>query len=141
MAVSCAWGHERGRDAVGGRSRDERGDGAKVNGDRGLDAVAIAPDAVWVASFTGGTLLKIDPVARGVLRRVRLGGEGAGVLVLGRSVCASVYDAGLVVRVNAATGRIVKRVRVGRKPRDIVFDGRTIWVVNQGSNTVPRVEQ
>ncbi len=114
--------------------------GAKVTGDRDLDAVAIAPDAVWATSFSRGTLLKIDPVARRVLRRVRLGGEGAGVLVLGRSVYASVYDAGLVVRVNAATGRIVERLRVGSKPRDIVFDGRTIWVVNQGSNTVSRVK-
>ena len=113
--------------------------GAKVTGDPDLDAVAIGSDALWTTSFYGGTLLKVDPASRQVVRRVRLGGEGSGVLVRGGSVWASVYDAGIVVRVDAASGRIVQRVRVGVKPRDLVFDGTSIWVVNQGSSTISQI--
>jgi DNA-binding beta-propeller fold protein YncE len=113
--------------------------GAKVTGDPDLDAVAIGSGALWTTSFYGGTLLKVDPASRKVIQRIRLGGEGSGVLVRGGTVWASVYDAGLVVRVDAASGRIVQRIRVGTKPRDIVFDGTNIWVVNQGSSTISRI--
>jgi YVTN family beta-propeller protein len=113
--------------------------GAKVTGDPDLDAVAIGPDALWTTSFYGKTLLKVDPASRRVIQRIRLGGEGSGVLVRGGTVWASVYDAGLVVRVDAASGRILQRIRVGTKPRDLVFDGTSIWVVNQGSSSISRI--
>jgi DNA-binding beta-propeller fold protein YncE len=113
--------------------------GAKVTGDPDLDAVAVGTNALWTTSFYGGTLLKVDPASRRVVQRIRLGGEGSGVLVRDGSVWASVYDAGLVVRVDAASGRIVQRIRVGEKPRDLVFDGTSIWVVNQGSSTITRL--
>jgi streptogramin lyase len=113
--------------------------GARVTGDPDLDAVAVGSDALWTTSFYGGTLLKVDPASRKVVQRIRLGGEGSGVLVRAGSVWASVYDAGLVVRVDAASGRIVQRIRVGTKPRDIVYDGTSIWVVNQGSSSISRI--
>jgi glutamine cyclotransferase len=113
--------------------------GAKVTGDRDLDAVAVGSDALWTTSFYGNTLLKVDPASRKVLQRIPLGGEGSGVLVRGGSVWASVYDARLVVRVDAASGRIVQRIPVGDKPRDVVFDGTNVWVVNQGSSTISRI--
>lgn len=113
--------------------------GARVTGDPDLDAVAAGADALWTTSFYGGTLLKVDPASRKVVQRIRLGGEGSGVLVRGGSVWASVYDAGVVVRVDAASGRIVQRIRVGTKPRELVFDGTNIWVVNQGSSSISRI--
>jgi YVTN family beta-propeller protein len=97
--------------------------GAKVVGDRDLDAVGIGPDALWTTSFYGGTLLKVDPASRKVLRRIRLGGQGSGVLVRGGSVWASVSTPACPPRRRRdRTYRAADRVGTGRA----VFDGTNI---------------
>jgi streptogramin lyase len=115
--------------------------GTKIVGDSDLDAVSAGGGAIWSTSFYGKSLLKIDPSSRRVLQRIQLGGEGGGVLFLDGSVWASVYDRGVVFRIDPSTGRVVRRVRVGVQPRDIVYDGRQLWTVNQGSDTISRFTQ
>jgi DNA-binding beta-propeller fold protein YncE len=114
--------------------------GARVIGDSDMDAVAIGADAVWSTSYYGNSLLKIDPGSRRVLKRVKLGGAGAGVAVVGGAVWASVYDSAVVLRVDPDSGRITQRVWVGEKPREIVSDGAHLWVVNQGSSTISKID-
>jgi virginiamycin B lyase len=114
--------------------------GAKVTGDSDMDAVAIGDDAVWSTSFYGNSLLKIDPVSRRVLKRIKLGGAGGGVFVAGGAVWASVYDSGVVLRVDPDTGRITGRVWVGEQPREMASDGTNLWVVNQRSGTISKLD-
>jgi peptide/nickel transport system substrate-binding protein len=44
-------------------------------------AVAVGPDAVWVANAGDGTVSRIDPVKNEVVRRIRVGNAPTGVAV------------------------------------------------------------
>jgi YVTN family beta-propeller protein len=113
--------------------------GSKIVGDPDVDSVAVGSDAVWATSFYGKTLLQIDPATRRVVRRIRLGGQGSGVLVAEGSVWASVYDEGEVLRISPVTGKVVERIRVGAGARELVYDGSDVWVACQRANAVSRI--
>jgi len=55
-------------------------------------------------------------------------------------VWASVYDSAVVLRVDPDSGRITQRVWVGQRPREIVSDGAHLWVVNQGSSSISKID-
>jgi glutamine cyclotransferase len=78
-------------------------------------------------------------VARRVVQRIQLGGEGGGVLYAEGSVWASVYDKGAVLRIEPESGRVLQRVRVGAGARELAYDGARIWVACQGANSVSRI--
>ncbi len=93
---------------------------------RFLGDIAVGADAVWVDAPHAGTLLRIDPSTRRVVRKVRIGRtSGSGSLTLGSLLWAAT-DRG-VVGVEPRTGRVMRRVAVPR-PQGIAVDGRDVWV-------------
>ena len=108
--------------------------------------IAFAPDSSKVyLSAESGQRLKVYTFATGTLRTLipLLPGEPRHLVIdkAGRYLYASLNKGGGVVKIDIRLRRVVGRVRTGINPRTIVLapDGRSLYVVNYGSQTVAKV--
>jgi YVTN family beta-propeller protein len=58
----------------------------------GPTALAVGADAVWVASASAGTVLRIDPATNAVASTITIGGAPVGVAVSGTTVWVAVAE-------------------------------------------------
>ena len=102
------------------------------------DDVAVATDAVWVVTLNDRRLARIDPTTRAVAFTSRTRGDASGVLAEGR-IWVSNYDSGTVSVFDQTGKRLIKTYRVGTQPRGLANAGGSIWVSNQGSDSVSQL--
>jgi len=113
--------------------------GARVTVDQDLDAIAAAPDGMWVCTYYAGTVAFVDPASREIVKRLTLGDNCSGIAYAAGAVWASRTQRGQVVKIDPASAKIVGAISVGSRPRDIAFGANSLWVVNEGSSTVSRI--
>jgi YVTN family beta-propeller protein len=113
--------------------------GRRIRVAHDVDAIASTPRGLWVATYDGGVLARIDPRRGKVVRRVPFSGAGGGIAYVRRKLFVSDYSGGRVLRLDPSTGRVLKRWRVGSEPRDLVLAVGALWVVEQGSSDVRRI--
>ena len=108
--------------------------------------IAFAPDSSKVyLSAESGQRVMVYTFATGRLRTLirLLPGEPRHLVIdrAGRYLYASLNKGGSVVKIDIRLRRVVDRVRTGVNPRTIVLapDGRSLYVVNYGSQTVAKV--
>jgi virginiamycin B lyase len=112
--------------------------GRRIRVAHDVDAIVSTPRGLWVATYDGGVVARIDPRRAKVVRRVQFHGQGGGIAYFRRKLFVSDYS-GRVLRLDPSSGRTLKRVRVGSEPRDLVAAAGALWVVDQGSSDVRRI--
>jgi streptogramin lyase len=113
--------------------------GAPIQVGSDADGISLTSDAVWAVALYGQALVRIDPVTRQVVTRVKTPGQASGVLASESTVWVSNYDLATVSKYDVAAGRFVKTYRVGRKPRSLAPAGGAVWVANQSSDSISRL--
>lgn len=113
--------------------------GRRIRVAHDVDAIVSTPRGLWVATYDGGVVARIDPRRAKVVQRVRFNSNAGGIAYVSRRLFVSDYSGGRVLKLDPASGRTLSRVRVGSEPRDLVQIGRGLWVVEQGSNDVRRI--
>src|SRR5207253_8977938 len=109
-----------------------------INVGNGADAVAVGPDAVWVANSLDGTVSRIDPSSN-VATTIQAGDSPSGIAVArGNRVWVSNERAGTPSRIDPARSVVVQRVRTGNRPRTVAAIGSTVVAAVQGSATAHR---
>jgi streptogramin lyase len=113
--------------------------GRRIRVAHDVDAIVSTPHGLWVATYDGGVLARINPRRAKIVRRVRFNGSGGGIAYRRRRLFVSDYARGRVLRLNPTSGRVLARAVVGSEPRDLVAATGGLWVVEQGSSDVRRV--
>jgi YVTN family beta-propeller protein len=101
--------------------------------------IAYGAGAVWATEPNRGYVDRINPRTNKVGRRIHIKNFGPGNLRYGGgAVWVGSTFGRRVVRIDAHTNR-VSTVRVGDTPRSVAVTSDAIWVSNNRSNTVSRI--
>jgi YVTN family beta-propeller protein len=95
--------------------------------------------AVWVTDHTGNQVVRVDPAAGRVVKRIKLGGYPFGLAYGGGSLWVGQRYGDAVTRFDPATGKRQARVAVGSAPYALAYGGGSLWVTNENSGTVSRI--
>ena len=101
-------------------------------------AIAVGPDAIWVADSHATTVTRVDPT--GLLTPVGVG-HGPSAITLGAGavwVADSLDDA--VVRIDPSIPAATTTIHVGARPSGLAFGGGSVWVANARDGTVSRID-
>ena len=94
--------------------------------------------SIWVAS-TSGTVSRIDPATNAVIATVAVTGNPSMISTGAGAVWVSRLS-GIVSRIDPATNTVVANITVGSQPYGSFYDGTTLWVANNGTNTLSRID-
>jgi peptide/nickel transport system substrate-binding protein len=94
----------------------------------GPAAIAVGPDAVWVADSLDGTIVRIDPATRSVTTTIPVGQSPSGVAVGAGSVWVADSGDGTVDRIDTHTNRVVAAIAVGGSPQAVTVAAGRVWV-------------
>src|SRR5262245_778821 len=95
---------------------------------------------LWVTAADAGEVLQIDPVTRKI-RRLRVGGAPAGIVVTGGSVWFADRAGGVVRRLDSTSLRPVgDPVRVGAEPDGLVAAAGSLFAPDRDDGTVARID-
>lgn len=114
----------------------------EVAGVRQTCEITYARGAVWAPSRTG-VLYRVDPVARKLTARVRVGGELDDVVVSAGSVWVVSYGGRSVIRVNPRTNRVGRRIALpGARGggSGITAAGGALWAGQTQGTAVFRID-
>jgi YVTN family beta-propeller protein len=95
--------------------------------------------SLWASDSTGSQVVRIDPHAGRVSKRIGVPGRPFGLAYGAGSVWVGSRYAGRVTRLSVRTNRRQARVSVGSSPYALAFGGGSVWVTNEGSGTVSRI--
>lgn len=103
-------------------------------------AIVVGEGYVWVANFDE-TITRVDPRRDNKTKTIPMG-EDIGAIAVGEGyVWAAAPEANLVLRVDAATGEpIAAPIVVGKNPVGITYSDGSVWIVNQGDDTVSQLD-
>jgi hypothetical protein len=105
----------------------------------GYQGIAFDGLDIWTA-YDGGSVSKIDPVAKTLLFTVSTGFTNIyGILFDGAHIWVTDYSTSTLLKLDSG-GAILQTVTVGAHPFSPVFDGTNIWVPNNGDNSVTVVQ-
>jgi YVTN family beta-propeller protein len=102
--------------------------------------IAFGEGRVWVAATRDMRVDEIDPADSAVVDRpIRVGGNPAAVAVGFGSLWVVDHPGGAVLRFPLDRGRPTT-IEVGERPSDVAVDDRWVWVTNEGSDDVSRID-
>ena len=102
-------------------------------------AIAVAPDAIWVAGDADGTVSRIDPKTH-TIRDTNTVGHGQSTLAADRGgVWAANREDGRLTRISSATNRIVDRFDAV-SPTGVCLLGGEVWVAGAAAGGVLRYD-
>ena len=96
--------------------------------------------ALWTTDHTGSRVVRVDPAAGRVQKRISVGGYPFGLAYGAGSIWAGSRYTAQVMRLNARTNRRQKRIRVGGRPNGIAFAFAKVWVADFGRGRLLRVD-
>lgn len=99
------------------------------------DVISHPDHGLWVAVFSTGELVQIDPVTFTVLNRVTVGQGPVGIAADATHLWVANHDDGTIAKVDPATGELVEQIPVGAGPTELVVTGGSVWttVTDDGS--------
>jgi YVTN family beta-propeller protein len=89
--------------------------------------LSAAEDAVWVAIYGQGDVVRIDPATNKVVSRIHVGGQPEDVAVAAGAVWVP-NENGTLARIDPATNTVVATIRVGPDPDYALFCRGRLWV-------------
>jgi len=108
-----------------------------------LDDVVASAGSVWVVSYGGRSVIRVNPRTNRVARRIALPGArggGSGITAAGGAVWAGQTQGSAVFRIDPRTNRVVV-VRTGKVgPAWFSSSGDAVWFSNIYDNTVMRLD-
>ena len=110
--------------------------------------IAVGASGVWVTSWAGSTLMRIDPKSNAIAARITVKprkscdpmGPCGGIAVGSGAVWVALLTDNVVVRVDPKTKRVKARIAVGSQPDGVAASAGAIWVANKGGPTVSRID-
>lgn len=101
--------------------------------------IAYGSGSLWVANYTSGTVLRVDPVALSVTATITGLIQAEAITYAFGS--AWVTNANDVSRIDPATNTVTATITgMGSSSPIITFDGSYVWVNNYGNNTIRRID-
>ena len=95
-------------------------------------AVAVGPDAVWVANGADGTVAKIDPSSGHLEGAFPVGKQPSGIAVAADGhVWVANAGSATLTELDPATGHVIRAVPTGAPPSGVALDGETAYVAAQ----------
>ncbi len=108
--------------------------------DSGPNWIVFDGTSMWMTSYNGKSVSKVDVRTNTYATGVWLGEEGRGIGFDGSSVWAGSVNNSYIWRINPVTNVIVATTTAGSTPRGtFAFDGTYLWVSDYGTNTVAKV--
>jgi YVTN family beta-propeller protein len=101
-------------------------------------AVAVGPDALWVAGGDSDTVTRVDPT--GLLTPIPVGHDPVAVAVGAGAVWAADRDDGAVIRIDPQTNAVTNTIPVGPTPEDLAVGAGSVWVSHGDAGTVTRID-
>lgn len=101
--------------------------------------VTIEGGSVWVGNRSDSRVVGLDPDRIVVDKTARTPGYALGLASGDGEVWTADPDNDSVDRIDATTGAYLDSTKVGSSPHHVVVDGDTVWVTNNGANTVSRI--
>ena len=103
-------------------------------------AIAVSEDAVWVASFDDGALLRFDPLTNAVGAVIRGQGALQGIAAGGGSVWAVNRSGHELLRFDARSGTLTARIPVERNPQSVAIGAGAVWVTRESPRALLRID-
>ena len=120
---------------------------AQVGPNSSAEGLALGAGALWAASASDDTVLRLDPITGAVRARIRIaaapGGRVAGpsALAVGfGSVWVADTLAGAVSRIDPRLNAVTATIRVGARPTRIAAGEGAVWVLDAGRGSVVRID-
>jgi DNA-binding beta-propeller fold protein YncE len=121
---------------------------AKISLDDPASVLAVSADAIWVTSFPGVSVTRIDPVTNLVVGTVDPGGSGpVGIAVFDGYVWVANHDGiptGSVAKIDPAKMKVVDLIHVGAAPdsgpASVAVGAGSLWVGVVNINSVVRID-
>ena len=110
----------------------------EIDPNAGPTAVAVGPDAVWVADSDAGTVTRVDPT--GSLTAIPVGGSPSAIALDAGGVWVANRSDDNVVRIDPSTPAVTTTIPVGKAPAGITVSPGAVWVANSGDGTVSRID-
>lgn len=96
--------------------------------------------AIWISTFLGGTLERINPATNRVTGKVAVGAKPCGLAYGFDSVWINAFGTNSVERVDAGTVKLTAHIPVGRAPFDVLVAAGSVWTTNNGDGSVSRID-
>jgi YVTN family beta-propeller protein len=101
-----------------------------------LDDIAASPGAIWVTSYSAGTVAHVDTATNQVTATVTIGPGVEGIAFGEGSVWVANETAGSVSRIDPATNTVTATIATVATPEGVAVGGGAIWVTNWGSSSL-----
>ena len=103
-------------------------------------ALAVGPDAIWVANSDDDTVTRIDRRSGIASAPVKVGDQPMGMAVdAAGQVWVANNEDGTVFQVDGKTRKIVRKISVGTAPTGVVVAAGGVWVAVSGAGAVVRL--
>jgi YVTN family beta-propeller protein len=122
---------------------------APLEGPRELVGLARTPGSLWMLDFggwpaaptyRGGTVLKTDRAASGIVARLRVGRAPAAIASGDGRVWVTNNLDDTVTTIEPRTPRVIDTIPVGRGSAGVTYGYRAVWVANNRDHTVSRID-
>lgn len=104
------------------------------------EAVAVAPEGIWVAVPSQGAVELFDPDTATSLRRIETGSQVYAMAVAGDDLWVTDLTHSLVQRIDRASGEVLATIEGISAPTGIVADDVAAWVVSNDRGTLSRID-
>jgi streptogramin lyase len=96
--------------------------------------------ALWVTSFRGEELVRVDPITGTITDRISTGAGPEGVTAADGSVWVVAQDAGKLLRVDQRTRTVTDRIEIGVGARLVIAGSRWLYVSHYADGQVLRID-
>jgi streptogramin lyase len=97
-----------------------------------LDSAVAAEGALWVASDSGGRIVRVDPASGTVTARVDVPPRPGGLAPGGGAVWVFHFLHGAITRLDVATGTSTRLDVPGARATGIAYGGDSLWLLSTG---------
>jgi YVTN family beta-propeller protein len=113
--------------------------GATIDVGHGVDGLVATPEGLWATTYDRGVVALIDPTSRKIVRRTRIKGHVAAIVLANGALWVSDFAHGRVTRIDRKTAAIRESRSTGAKPAALVRIGRALWVATQSPPRLVRI--
>jgi len=104
-------------------------------------AIAFADGSLWATKDDEQALLRIDPLTRRVVNKIRLGISPFLIAVGGGSIWVTDYEHASLARVDIASNSLIAVLRkLAPGPSGVAYGAGSAWVANRSANMLTRID-
>src|SRR3954467_13779328 len=93
--------------------------------------VLSAAGSGWTGDLISPRVVRIDPAANAITRRVKVGQRPFGLAYGAKSIWVSDRNLGRLTRINPRTGKVQARLKIGISSYGLSFGAGSVWVTSE----------